>query len=300
MYSLFEEQIRLESRQLDHHLDYFTDSFAESPSFFPDLGMYNIGPEDYLENIRRAKAAVDIPIIGSLNGITVGGWIDYAKKIEEAGADGLELNIYYIPTDINLGSAEVEALYLDILTAVRQGVSIPLAIKLSPYFSAPGNMIKRLSDAGANAAVLFNRFYQPDIDIEELEVTPGLLLSAPYELRLPLRWVAILYGRVALDFAITSGVHSYQDVLKGLMAGANVTMMASELLHNGVGRISEILRQMNDWMVEREYASVSQMRGSMSQGAVADPDTYERANYMKVLASWKADPAGQGLRTRRR
>jgi len=293
MYSLFEEQITLESHQLDHHLTYGTDSFGEALSYFPDLETYHVGPDDYLSLISRAKHAVDIPIIGSLNGVSTGGWIEYARKIQDAGADGLELNVYYIPTDLNTSGAEVEKLYVDILRDVKQSVSIPVAMKLSPYFSATANVAHRLAEAGADALVFFNRFYQPDFDLENLEVVPHLVLSSSYEMRLPLRWVAILYGRVPVDFAITSGVHNLDDVLKGLMAGAKATMIASELLKNGIDRIGQILDGMVQWMDEFEYESVTQMQGSMSQQNVAEPAAFERANYMKVLHSWRPDPTGQ-------
>jgi dihydroorotate dehydrogenase (fumarate) len=296
MYSLFEEQITQESHQLDHYLNYGSDSFAESLNYFPDMATYNIGPEEYLNLISRAKLGVDIPIIGSLNGISTGGWIDYARKIEQAGADALELNIYYIPTDIGMPSTEVEQMYVDVVKDVKQNVSIPVAVKLSPYFSATANMAYRLAEAGADALVLFNRFYQPDFDLENLAVVPHLVLSDSHELRLPLRWVAILYGRVPVDFAITSGVHTHEDVLKGLMAGAKVTMLASELLQNGLERIGEITRGMFVWMEEHEYEAVSQMQGSMSQQNVPEPAAFERANYMKVLQSWRPDPAGQLFR----
>jgi dihydroorotate dehydrogenase (fumarate) len=295
MYSLFEEQITLESHQLDHYLSYGVEGFAEALSYFPDLETYKVGPDDYLNRIRQAKEAVDIPIIGSLNGVSTGGWIEYARKIEEAGASALELNVYYIPTDLNMTGAEVEQMYLDILRDVKNVVSIPVAIKLSPYFSATANMAHRLAEGGANALVLFNRFYQPDFDLENLEVVPRLVLSSPYELTLPLRWVAILYGRVPVDFAITSGVHSVEEVLKGLMAGAKVTMMASDLLKNGIQHISQILVGMVQWMGEYEYESVAQMQGSMSQQNVAEPAAFERANYMKMLGSWRPDPTGQLL-----
>ncbi len=298
MYSLFEEQITHESRQLDHYLSYGSDSFAESLSYFPSMAAYNIGPEEYLNLISRAKRVVDIPIIGSLNGISSGGWIDHARKIEQAGADALELNIYYIPTDIGMPGAEVEQMYLDVVGDVKRSVSMPVAVKLSPYFSATANMAYRLAEAGADALVLFNRFYQPDFDLENLEVVPHLVLSNSHDLRLPLRWVAILYGRVAVDLAITSGVHTYEDVLKGLMAGAKVTMMASELLQNGLGRIDEILRGMLIWLEEHEYESVAQMQGSMSQQNITEPAAFERANYMRVLQSWRPDPAGQFFRQR--
>ena len=298
MYSLFEEQISHQSHQLDHYLSYGSDSFAESLSYFPGMAVYNIGPEEYLNLISRAKRVVDIPIIGSLNGVSTGGWIDYARKIEQAGADALELNIYYIPTDVGMPSIEVEQMYVDVVKDVKQNVSIPVAVKLSPYFSATANMAYRLAEAGADGLVLFNRFYQPDFDLEYLEVTPHLVLSNSHELRLPLRWVAILYGRVPVDFAITSGVHTHEDVLKGLMAGAKVTMMASELLQNGLQRISEIVQGMLVWLEEHEYESVAQMQGSMSQQHVAEPAAFERANYMRVLQSWQPDPAGQLFRQR--
>lgn len=292
MYSLFEEQIATESFILDHYLTYGTESFAEALSYFPRMENYNVGPNEYLDLIQQAKAAVDVPIIGSLNGVSTGGWIEYAKYIEEAGADGLELNIYYIATDPLVNGREVEQIYLDIVKDVKRAVQIPLAVKLGPYFSAFGSMAQHLREAGADALVLFNRFYQPDFDLEELAVVPNLVLSSPSEMRLPLRWTAILYGRVDVDFAITSGVHGHEDVLKGVMAGANVTMMASELLRNGPGRINEVVRDLTNWMEEHEYTSVKQMRGSMSQRNVAEPAAFERANYMKVLQSWRQDPSG--------
>jgi dihydroorotate dehydrogenase (fumarate) len=295
MYSLFEEQITLESQQLDHYLSYGVESFPEALSYFPDMQTYKVGPDDYLNRVRRAKQAVDIPIIGSLNGVSTGGWIEYARQIEEAGADGLELNVYYIPTDLGMTSAEVEQLYLDILRDVKKTVSIPVAMKLSPYFSATANMARRLAEAGADALVLFNRFYQPDFDLENLEVVPRVVLSNAHELLLPMRWVAILYGRVPVDLAITSGVHTLEEVLKGVMAGAKVTMMASELLQNGIQRISQILEGMVQWMEEYEYESVTQMQGSMSQQNVAEEAAFERANYMKVLGSWRPEPGGKLL-----
>lgn len=286
MYSLFEEQITLESQQLDYFLTHGTESYAEALSYFPDIGEYNVGPDEYLNLIRKAKEAVDIPVVGSLNGVSAGGWVKYARMIEQAGADALELNVYYLPTDPDLPGTEVEQMTVDTVQAVRQQVNIPLAVKMVPFFSSIPNVAKRLAEAGANALVLFNRFYQPDLDIENLEVVPHLVLSNSDELRLPLRWTAILYGRVPVDLAITTGVHTYQDVLKGLMAGAKVTMMASELLQNGLGRIGQILQELQAWMEEHEYASVKQMIGSMSQKNVAEPAAFERANYMKVLDSY--------------
>ncbi len=295
MYSLFEEQIMAESLELDHYLNYGTESFGEALTYFPEMEDYKTGPDSYLELITQAKAAVGIPVIGSLNGVSTGGWIDYAKKIQDAGADALELNIYYIPTSVDLPGSEVEQMYLNIVKDVKGSVSIPVAVKLSPYFSSTANMAKQLAGAGADALVLFNRFFQPDIDLEALEVAPKLTLSSAYELRLPLRWVAILYGNVKTDFAITSGIHTHEDVLKGLMAGANITMMASALLKNGIGHITTTLNGVKTWMEEHEYESVSQMQGSMSQKAVAEPAAFERANYMKALNSWRPDPSGLGF-----
>ena len=295
MYSLFEEQITLESHQLDHHLSYGTESFGEALSYFPDMENYNMGPDQYLNLVSQARQALDVPVIGSLNGVSTGGWTEYARRIEEAGADGLELNVYYIPTNAALTGSDVEEMYVDVLREVRNAVSIPVAVKLSPYFSATANMAGRLADAGADALVLFNRFYQPDFDLENLEVAPHLVLSNSFEMRLPLHWVAILYGKVPVDLAITSGVHTHEDVLKGLMAGANITMMASELLLYGIQRIGEVLNDLVLWMEEHEYESVAQMQGSMSQQHVAEPAAFERANYMKVLDSWRPDPTGLRL-----
>ncbi len=287
MYSLFEEQIGFDSYYIDYHLTQGIDSYAESLSYFPDMQSYNVGPDEYLNLIRRAKEAVSIPIIGSLNGASVGGWTDYATLIEEAGADALELNVYYLPANTGIKGSDVESLYLDILAAVREVVTIPVAIKLSPFFSSIANMASCLSEQGADGLVLFNRFYQPDFDLENLEVAPRLVLSNSNELRLPLRWVAILYGRVNADLAITTGVHTSQDVIKGLMAGAKVTMMASELLQNGVRRIGQVLNEVVTWLTEREYESVTQMIGAMSQKHCAEPAAFERANYMKMLQSYR-------------
>jgi dihydroorotate dehydrogenase (fumarate) len=288
MYSLFEEQIAHESKELDHYMQYGTESFAESLSYFPQTEEYNLGPEEYLELIGRAKRALRIPVIASLNGISTGGWTDYAKKMEQAGADALELNVYYIPTDQRHSSEEVEQRYLDILKAVKGTVTVPVAMKLSPYFSSLANMAARLEAAGANGLVLFNRFYQPDIDLEALEVKPNVILSTPQAMRLPLRWIAVLYGRVKTSFAATSGIHNAQDVIKLLMAGADVTMMCSALLKHGPGHIRQVLDEMNQWMLDHEYVSVSQMKGSMSQKSVANPEAFERANYMRTLQSYRA------------
>jgi dihydroorotate dehydrogenase (fumarate) len=290
MYSLFEEQLVHEAKELDHYMQYGTESFAESLSYFPEAEEYNLGPDEYLELIHKAKQTLKIPVIASLNGISTGGWTDHAKKMEQAGADALELNVYYIPTDARHTSEDVEQRYIDILKAVKGTVTIPVAMKLSPYFSSFANMAVRLEAAGANGLVLFNRFYQPDIDLEALEVKPNVILSTPQALRLPLRWIAVLYGRVKTSFAATSGVHSAQDVIKLLMAGADVTMMCSALLKHGPGHIRQVLDEINQWMLDHEYVSVSQMKGSMSQKSVANPEAFERANYMRTLQSYRALP----------
>jgi dihydroorotate dehydrogenase (fumarate) len=293
MHSLFEEQIEHESKTLNHFLEYGTYSYAEALEYFPQPREFRVGPDEYLELIRKAKQSADVPIIGSLNGASPGGWTRYAKLIESAGADGLELNLYFVPTNLSMSSAEVESMYLSVLRDIKEVVTIPVAVKLSPYFSSFANMAVRLEKAGANALVLFNRFYQPDFDLETLEVTPHLVLSNANELRLPLTWVAILYGRVPIDFALSSGVHSGLEVIKGLLAGANVTMMTSELLSHGVGRIRELVGEVRTWLETHEYVSVAQMRGSMSQRNVSNPDAFERANYMKMLQSWQPDPTGK-------
>jgi dihydroorotate dehydrogenase (fumarate) len=286
MYSLFEEQITHESLALNYFLERGSDSNPEAATYFPDLGHYNVGPEGYLELLGKLKQALSIPVIGSLNGITPGGWVDYAARIEQAGADALELNMYNVAADSSMSSHDLEQVYIDLVGDVRKRIHIPLAVKLSPFFTSLPNFSARLVKAGANSLVLFNRFMQPDIDIETLEVSPNLHLSTSEELRLPLRWVAILYGRIEADLALTSGVHQAVDVLKSMMAGANVTMLASELIQNGVGRIPEILTEMAQWMEKFEYESIKQMRGSMSQQAVADPGAFERANYMKALSTF--------------
>jgi dihydroorotate dehydrogenase (fumarate) len=286
MYSLFEEQITHESYELDHYLSRGTHSYAESLSYFPDLDHYNLGPEPYLEHLHRIKQTVSIPVIGSLNGVSSGGWVEYAHKIEQAGADALELNIYYLPTDRDLSGAELEDSYVKLVRDIRARVKLPIALKLSPFFTALPNIASRFVDAGANGLVLFNRFYQPDFDLEELEVVPNLELSTSHDLRLPLRWIALLYGRIQADFALTSGVHTAQDVLKAVMAGASVAMMTSTLLANGIGRLMHILTDLEEWMETHEYESIAQMKGSMSQRAVGAPAAFERANYMKALNSF--------------
>ncbi len=289
LFSLFEEEILHETRELDHYLTYGAESYAEALSYFPAPQEFYLGPEEYLEHIRQAKAAVAIPIIGSLNGVSPGGWINYARKIEAAGADALELNLYYIPTDPALSSDDIERMYLNTLKAVKASVNIPVALKLSPFFSAMANMARQFDAAGANALVLFNRFYQPDIDLENLEVVPNVILSTPQAMRLPLRWIAILYGKIKADLAATSGIHTAQDVLKMLMAGANVTMMTSALLRYGIRHISKVIEEMIVWMEAHEYESVKMMQGSMSQKTVAEPAAFERANYIKALHSFQRE-----------
>jgi dihydroorotate dehydrogenase (fumarate) len=286
MYSLFEEEILHESQELDHYLTYGSYSYAEALDYFPEPQMYDLGPDRYLDHLQRAKEAVDIPVIGSLNGVSSGGWIKYAREIEQAGADALELNIYYIPTDLDLPGIQVEQMYVNVLEDVKQSVRIPVAIKLGPYFSNMAHMARRLCSAGADALVLFNRFYQPDIDLEELEVVPNVLLSTPQAMRLPLRWIAILHGRIEASLAATSGIHTAEDVIKMLMAGADVTMLCSTLLKNGIGQIRKIESDLVRWMEEHEYDSVSLMKGSMSQKSCPHPAAFERANYMKALKSY--------------
>lgn len=287
LYSLFEEEINQESHALDRYLSEGTQSYAEALTYFPEAPVYRgIGPDAYLEHIFRAKQAVGIPIIASLNGVSTGGWIRYAKEMQGAGADALELNIYYVPTRTDLSGAEVEQIYVDLVRDVRASIQIPIAVKLSPYFSSTAHMMHRLSEAGANGLVLFNRFYQPDLDLENLEVVPNLILSKSDEMRLPLRWIAILYGRITADLALTTGVHTAHDALKAIAAGANVAMMTSEILLNGIGRFGEILREMTLWLEEREYLSIEELHGSLSQINIAAPAAFERANYIQIVRSY--------------
>ncbi len=285
IYSLFEEQIEYESQALEKFINVTTDLSNEASSYFPDLGHYNTGPQGYLKHITRLKNAVRIPVIASLNGSTAGGWVDYARQIEAAGADALELNLYAVYTSALQSGAEIEEAQLATVRAIRAAIHIPLAVKIGPFYSSLPNFAQRLIMAGANGLVLFNRFYQPDLDVETLEVVPSLDLSSSADLRLPLRWVAILYGRLRADLALTSGVHSSVDVVKAMMAGASVTMIASELIDRGVERLVSLHDGLIGWMEEYEYASIEQMRGSMSQRSVADPTAFERANYMRVLIS---------------
>jgi dihydroorotate dehydrogenase (fumarate) len=286
LHSLFEEQISFLSNELNENLQQGALSFAEALTYFPDVGEYKMGPERYLEHIRAAKAAVGIPIIGSLNGVSSGGWLDFAKQIQSAGADALELNVYFIPTDPEMEGATVEDMYVDLVRDVKAGVSIPVAVKIAPYFSAMANMAKRLDEAGADALVMFNRFYQPDLDLDHLEVKPDLNLSHSWELRLRLRWVAILHGLVKADMAVTGGVHTAQDALKAMMAGANAVMLTSALLKHGIEHLSVVRDGMAGWMEEHEYESIRQMQGSLSQKNCPEPAAFERANYMKILTQY--------------
>lgn len=287
LYSMFEEQIEHEALELDWHTSVHAESYAEATSYFPEPFEYKLGPEEYLNHIRKAKEAVSIPVIASLNGKSIGGWTDYAKKMEQAGADAIELNIYLLPTDAQKSAGEIEKVYIDIVKAVKTAVKIPIAVKMHPFFSSTANMASQLNKAGANGLVLFNRFYQPDIDLEKLDVVPNVILSTPMAMRLPLRWIAILYGKVNADLAATSGIYTEEDVLKMVMAGAKVTMMLSSLLKFGIGHIADVTTRMKAWMEEHEYESLEQMRGSMSYMNVPDPAKFERANYMKVLHSYK-------------
>ena len=286
LHSLFEEQIALESVQLDRELEGGTESFPEALSYLPDLRDYNLGPDAYVEHVRKAKTAVDIPVIGSLNGVSSGGWLRYAKLIEDAGADALELNIYLVASDADRPGSSIEEQYIDLVRDIAATVRIPVAVKLGHHFTSFGHIAARLVEAGADALVLFNRFYQPDLDIENLEVVPALTLSSSYELLLRLSWVAILYRKLDVDFAVTGGVHTAEDVLKCMMAGANVAMMTSALLQRGVGHLGQVRWDLEHWMEEHEYESIAQMRGSLSQKSVANPSAYERGNYLRVLSGY--------------
>jgi dihydroorotate dehydrogenase (fumarate) len=288
--SLFEEQIEQEAIEIHRLVEYGVDSFAEAlGGYLPDLDGYNTGPERYLDKVREAKDALDIPVVGSLNGTTRGGWVRYAKRLESAGVDAIELNIYLIPTDPYADGPAVEQRYLDLVEAVKEAVTVPVAVKIGPYFSSLAHMAKRFVDAGADGLVLFNRFYQPDLDMEELAVVPDVKLSSPLELRLPLRWVAILHGKVLCDLAVTTGVHTALDAVKALAVGAEVVMMASALLRGGPGLAGEVIAGVQSWLDEHDYDSVGQLRGSMSMGSAPHPDRFVRSNYMRVLASYTAD-----------
>jgi dihydroorotate dehydrogenase (fumarate) len=286
LHSLFEEQIRHDEIEMVRLHEKGTESFAESLSYFPEQDDYHIGPESYLDTIRQAKQAVSMPIIASLNGTSKGGWVRYAKMMQDAGADALELNIYFIATDPAMSGRDVESRYLELVAAVKDSVSIPLAVKIGPYFSAMANMAKRLVEAGADGLVLFNRFLQPDIDLETMETRPRLVLSTPFEMLVPLRWIAILHGRIRASLALTSGLHDSDDMIKALLAGADVGMVISALYEEGAEQIPRILDGLRAWMEEKEYASVEQLKGSMSQENCPDPAAFERGNYMKALTSF--------------
>jgi dihydroorotate dehydrogenase (fumarate) len=286
LHSLFEEQIQVESGELDRFLTESADSYGEALSYFPEMTSYNLGPEPYLNHLRKAKESVDVPVIASLNGVSTGGWIRYAQMMEQAGADGIELNIYYMATDLEMPSSKVEEMYCDLVSHVKASVRIPVAVKLGPYFTALGHLASRLDAAGADALVIFNRFYQPDFDLETREVVPNLVLSTSDELRLRIHWAALLSNRIRPDLAITGGVHTAEDVVKSVMAGAHVTMMTSALLRHGIPYLEKLEEDLVEWMEAHEYESVKQMRGSMSARSVAEPAAFERANYMKVLSSY--------------
>ncbi len=297
MYSLFEEQIEAESENIDSALEYGTNSYAESTSYLPDMPKYHVGPDRYLDLLRKGKAAVSIPVIASLNGSSPGGWVRYSEYMEEAGADALELNIFDVPTDTSITAEQLENRYCDLVRAIRKRVRNPIAVKLGPYFTSCANFTRKLSEAGADGIVIFNRFYQPDFDLEEMEVIPNLVLSSPHELRLRLHWTAILYHQVETYIAITGGVHDSSDVLKCMMAGAHVAMMTSALLKYGIEHIGVVLAGMEAWMTEHEYVSVKQMRGSMSMVNIEDPRAFLRGNYLKMLGSYTWRDSGSALTT---
>lgn len=286
MFSLFEEQIRHENAMAEQRLNAGTESFGESLSYFPEITDHDVGPDSYLELVRNAVAACDVPIIASLNGITNEGWIDYARLLQDAGAHALELNVYYIPADLETMGADVEQRYVEVLSAVKSAVTIPVAIKLGPYFSAFGSMARILVDAGADGLVLFNRFYQPDFDLDAMTVAPTLELSQPNEIRLPLLWIAVLAGRIDASIAATTGVATSEQVIKYLLAGADVAMTTSSLLRSGPRHMADLLRGLAQWMNDKGYENLDQLRGAMSQRHVADPAAFERANYIKVLQSY--------------
>jgi dihydroorotate dehydrogenase (fumarate) len=288
--SLFEEQFAHDEIEMTKLREFGADSFAEALSYFPEQEDYRFGPDAYLDAIGAAKRALSIPIIGSLNGVSQGGWLRYAKLIQEAGADALELNIYFIAADVDMSGAEVEQQYLDLVAAVRESVSIPLSVKIGPYFSSPAHMAKRLVDAGADGLVLFNRYLQPDFDLDQMTTTSKLVLSTPFELLVPLRWVAIVYGRVKASLALSSGVHNHECVLKALLAGADVVQVGSLLYKQSLDQLGTLLQRIKDWMAEKEYDSVEQLKGSMSQQNCPDPTALARGNYMKALTSFTGPP----------
>ncbi len=284
--SLFEEQIEHESDELDRFIEQAAEIGAESVSHFPDLGRRVMGPDAYLAHVAKCKQAVKIPVIASLNGTSQGGWLSYAKQMAQAGADALELNIYHIPVSADVTGDQVEQQYIDLVKAVKAEVRIPVAVKLGPYFSSMANMARKLDATGVDGLVLFNRFYQPDYDLESLEVVPNLILSNSHELLLRLHWIAVLYGSIKADMALTGGVHSATDVVKSMMAGAKVSMMTSALLKRGISYLDTVTTELLVWMGEHEYDSIRQMQGSMSRNAVPQPGAFERANYVKVLSSY--------------
>jgi dihydroorotate dehydrogenase (fumarate) len=286
LYSLFEEQIGLEEDELKHVLNRGAQSLVDASAYFPSQLEYTRSPDDYVEHVRKAKEAVDIPIIASMNGISKGGWLEYSKMIAEAGADGLELNIYFIPTTSRLFGLDVETLYLDILGSVKKQVNIPVAVKLSPFFTALPNFADRLADAGADALVLFNRFYQPDIDVGHEDVVPNLTLSTPADMRLPLRWVAILHGEIETSLALTGGVHSADDVLKAIMVGADVVNVCSVLLKEGIGKITELVEGVSKGLEEKGHRSIGDLKGNLSLQSYVEPWAFERASYLKLLQSY--------------
>ncbi len=287
LHSLFEEQLLEERHALYHHITHNSESHPEATSYFPEQEIFHVGSQGYLDQIRYAKETVDIPIIASLNSSNIGIWSEYAKQVEQAGADAIELNIYYIPTDLNTTGEQVEQNYIDIVRAVTNAVNLPVAVKLSPFFSNMANMAKRLSDAGANGLVLFNRFYQPDIDLINLEAEPNLLLSTSRENRLPMRWIAILYGTLPIDFAATSGIRTAHDVIKMIMVGANVTMLVSVLLSHGIEQLGKIEKDLIEWLEVKEYDSINQLQGSMSQMNCPDPSIFERVQYLKAVQTFQ-------------
>lgn len=286
LHSLFEEQIEQDMFELHHHMQQGTDSFAESLTYFPEPEVFHVGPSLYLEHIRRAKEMVQMPIIASLNGTSMGGWTDYARQIEQAGADALELNIYAIPTDLTLSASDIEQQYYAIVRSVKAAVTIPVAVKLSPYFTSLANVADQLTANGADGLVLFNRFYQPDIDVEELTVKPHVLLSTPQDLRLPMRWIAILYGRVSADFAATGGIHQGVDVVRMGMAGAKISYIVSALLRHGIPHLRDIETELSQWLEDHDYQSYQSLIGTMSQRSCPDPSEFERVQYMKAIQTY--------------
>ena len=290
LHSLFEEQIEHDEEELAKVHEFGTESFAEALTYFPEPGDYRTGPQDYLHHIEKAKKAVSVPVIASLNGVSSGGWVRYAKLIQDAGADALELNVYFIAANTEMTGQEVEQGYVDLVAAVKESIAVPLAIKIGSQFSSPGHLARRLVEAGADGLVLFNRFLQPDVDLDNLEVRPRLELSTPLELLVPLRWIAILRGRVSASLALTSGIHSADDLAKALLVGADVGMIASAIYRQGVGHLGTILKGLEQWMEDKGYDSVAKLKGILSQAKCPDPAAFERGNYMKALTSFTGRP----------